>query len=142
MSSPTFSTNCLHVTYRPDVDQLAGRWQRSVSEAELHAGYEALRQAARHHACRYWLIDSRRRTSRTLNGPEWVTTQLLPRVQRELGGGPLYVCFVVLPDYLQAMSATHPAALPAPATTGPVQFARFLDEGAAHAWLAARQAGE
>lgn len=137
---PAFSTECLHLTYRPDLHQLTGRWLRSVSEEELHAGYEALRRAALHHGCHYWLIDSRRRITRSLNGPEWVTTQLLPQVQRELGGGTLCVCFVVLPDYLHAMSQAYPAAPLASTAAGPVQFARFLDEGAANAWLAARQA--
>ncbi|TPG63570.1 hypothetical protein [Hymenobacter nivis] len=128
-----FSTPCLHVVYRPDLGQLTGRWLRSVTEAELHAGYTALRQAALHHGCGCWLIDSRRRTNRSLNGPEWVTTDFLPAVQQALGA-PLHVCFLVLPDYLRSL----PDALPGAAAGGPVQFARFVDEGAANAWLAAR----
>ncbi len=131
-----FSTAFLHVAYRPDLGQLAGRWLRSVTEDELHIGYAALRQAALHHGCGYWLIDSRRRTNRSLNGPEWVTTYFLPQVQRELGM-PLNVCFLVLPDYLGSL----PPSLHAAAPGSPVQFARFLDEGAANAWLAARQGG-
>jgi hypothetical protein len=130
-----FSTDFLQVAYRPDLGQLTGRWLRSVTEIELHEGYEVLRQAAQHHQCGYWLIDSRRRTNRSLNGPEWVTTQFLPRVQRELGT-PLCVCFLVLPDYLRSLPASAQAVAP----SSLVQFARFLDEGAANAWLAARQA--
>ena len=128
-----FSTDFLQVAYRPDLGQLTGRWLRSVSEAELHQGYAALRRAAGHHGCGYWLIDSRRRTTRSLNGPEWVTTQFLPEVQRELGT-PLCVCFLVLPSYLSNLSAESHAQ-----PKSPVQFARFVDEGAANAWLAARQ---
>ena len=126
----------MQTTHRPDLGQLTGRWLRSVTEAELQQGYEALRAAALHHRCGYWLIDSRRRTNRSLNGPEWVTTHFLPRMQRELDG-PLCVCFLVLPNYLQAL-AEGPAA-PAAAPGSPVQFSRFLDEGAANAWLAASQ---
>jgi hypothetical protein len=135
MLSDQFSTDFLQVAYRPDLDQLTGRWLRSVTEPELHQGYEALHQAARHYHCGYWLIDSRRRTNRSINGPEWVTTQFLPQVQRGLGT-PLYVCFLVLPDYLGSLPASAHEA-----TSGsPMQFARFVDEGAANAWLAAQQA--
>lgn len=135
MPTDQFSTDFLHVAYRPDLGQLTGRWLRSVSEDELQLGYEALRRAALHHACGGWLIDSRRRINRSLNGPEWVTTRFLPEVQRELGQ-PLHVCFLVLPDYYAALP---PSAFVLPAASL-VQFARFVDEGAANAWLAARQA--
>lgn len=131
MPTTLYSTPSLEIAYRPDLDLLMGRWQGSVAEAELHAGYEALRQAALHHRCGQWLIDSRRRTNRSFNGPEWVTTEFLPQVQQALGQ-PLRVCFLVLPNYL----ATLPDGMRAPAPGSPVQFARFLDEGAANAWLA------
>ena len=134
MLSDQFSTDFMQVVYRPDLGQLTGRWLRSVTEPELHQGYEALRQVARHHGCGYWLIDSRRRTNRSANGPEWVTTQFLPLVQRELGT-PLCVCFLVLPDYLISLPASAQVTDPG----APVQYTRFLDEGAANAWLAAQQ---
>lgn len=137
MLSDQFSTPFLHVAHRPDLGQLTGRWLRSVAEAELHQGYAALRQAALHHACGHWLIDSRRRTNRSLNGPEWVTTQFLPEVQRALGT-PLCVCFLVLPGYLSSLPISALAA----ASGSSVQFARFVDEGAANAWLAERQGVE
>jgi hypothetical protein len=130
MSPAHFSTDFLQVAYRPDLGHLTGRWLRSVSEAELHAGYEALRQAALHYSCGHWLIDSRRRTNRSFNGPEWVTTRFLPQVQQALGQ-PLLVCFLVLPGYL----ATLPNAVQDMAPDSPVQFARFVDEGAANVWL-------
>jgi hypothetical protein len=47
------------------------------------------------------------------------------------------VCFLVLPDYLGSL----PASAQAVAAGSSVQFARFVDEGAANAWLAAQQAG-
>ena len=135
MHPDPFSTVSLHVAHRPDLGQLTGRWLRSVTEDELHIGYQSLRMAARYYRCGYWLIDSRRRTNRSLNGPEWVTSRFLPQVQRELGM-PLCVSFLVLPEYLNSL----PLALHASAPGSPMQFARFLDEGAANAWLAARQA--
>lgn len=134
MSPDPFSTDALPIAYRADLDQLTGRWLRSVTEDERHAGYEALRLAARHYRCGYWLIDSRRRTSRSLNGPQWVTTRFLPQVQRELET-PLCAGFLVLPSYLSSLPPAQQAAAPGSA----VQFARFLEEDAANAWLAARQ---
>jgi len=129
MSPDQFSTVCLHIAYRPDIGQLAGRWLRSVSEAELHAGYAALRRAALHYGCGRWLVDARRRVTRAANGPEWITTHFLPEMQQALGQ-PLRVCFLVLPDYLASLP-------PNSHLSSPVQFARFVDEGAASAWLAA-----
>jgi hypothetical protein len=131
-----FSTLSLHVAYRSDLSQLTGRWLRSVTEDELHLGYAALRRAALHYQCGYWLIDSRRRTSRSLNGPEWVTSCFLPKVQQDLGM-PLSVCFLVLPDYLHAL----PPALHVSTASSLVRFARFLDEGAANVWLLNQQVG-
>ncbi|GAA4506333.1 hypothetical protein GCM10023172_35470 [Hymenobacter ginsengisoli] len=133
MEIPLFSTESLHIAYRPDLGQLTARWLRSVSEAELRDGYTALRRAALHYQCGRWLIDSRRRTNRRLNGPEWVTTQFLPQAQQALGQ-PLRVCFLVLPDYLASLPTAATAAPPG----SPVQFARFVDEGAANAWLGQR----
>ena len=135
MLSDQFSTDFLQVAYRSDLGQLTGRWLRSVTEPELHEGYEALRRAALHYRCGYWLIDSRRRTNRSFNGPEWVTTQFLPRVQCELGT-PLCVCFLVLPDYLRSLPASAQQIVPGSL----VKFARFLDEGATSAWLTEQQA--
>ena len=136
MSPDPYSTVFLQVAYRPDLGQLTGRWLNSVTEAELHQGYDLLRQAALQYDCGCWLIDSRRRTNRSLSGPEWVTNYFLPQVQRELGL-PLCVSFLVLPDYLRSLSAAATATVPDAA----VQFARFLDEGAAYTWLARRRVG-
>ena len=130
MDTSDFSTDFFDIGYRPDLGQLTGRWLRSVSEAELHDGYTALRRAAQHYHCGRWLIDARRRTSRSLNGPEWVTSRFLPETQLALGQ-PLRVCFLVLPGYLASLPATASEVLPG----SPVQFARFVDEGAANAWL-------
>lgn len=134
MVSATYSTAFLQVAYRPNLSQLTGCWLASVSETELHIGYDALRQAALHYRCGGWLGDSRRRPDRSLHGRAWVTDHFLPQVQRQLRS-PLCVCFLVLPDYLQRLPPGATAGRPAAA----VEFARVLDEGAAHAWLARRQ---
>ncbi|MDJ0367267.1 hypothetical protein QMK33_19130 [Hymenobacter sp. H14-R3] len=124
----------MQVSYRADLNQIAGRWLRSVTEAELHAGYAAMRQAALHYGCGQWLVDSRRRVNLTLNSCDWVTNEFLPLVQQELAQ-PLRVCFLVLPDYLDSLPDSQQLTL----TNGPVQFMRHLDEGTGNAWLAKRQ---
>ncbi|MCC2548612.1 hypothetical protein LJY25_19345 [Hymenobacter sp. BT175] len=136
MNQPSAPASFLHITYRPDNRLLVGRWLRSVSDPEMQDGYDALRQAAMEHGCRHWLIDSRRRTDRSLNGPEWVVSRFLPALQRELSGS-LYVSFLVLPDHLHAV-AQQPESQP-PAGESSFQFARFIDEGEANAWLAQRR---
>ncbi|TDN39466.1 hypothetical protein E4631_14505 [Hymenobacter sp. UV11] len=136
MYSNLYSTTFLEIAYRSDLGLLMGRWLCSVAEAELHVGYEALRQAALHHGCGYWLIDSRRRVCR-LSSAEWVTTHYLPQVQQALGQ-PLRVGVLVLPDYL----ASQPQAYCNCPLSAPVQFARFVDEGAANTWLSAALVGE
>ena len=132
------STAYLHVAYRPDAGSLIGRWLSTVTEPQLRAGYETMRLAAHEHRCGYWLMDARRRADRRLNGPEWVVTSFLPRLQQELGG-PLCVAFLVLPNHLQEVEAAPDQAVKFPAPGGPFQFARFIDEGAATAWLAGHQ---
>jgi hypothetical protein len=134
MYSNLFSTSFLEVVYRPDLGLLMGRWLCSVTDADLQAGYEALHRAALHHGCGQWLIDSRRRTCRSLRSAEWVTMHYLPLVQQALGA-PLRVGVLVLPDYLTGLPQAYSNCPP----TSPVQFARFVDEGAANAWLAAGQ---
>ena len=131
MYSNLFSTTFLEIAYRHDLGLLMGRWLCSVAEAELHDGYDALRQAALHYGCGQWLIDSRRRACRCPHNAEWVTTHYLPQVQRSLGA-PLRVGVLVLPDYLANLPQAYGNCSP----TSPVQFARFVDEGAANAWLA------
>jgi hypothetical protein len=93
-----------------------------------------MRQAALQYHCHHWLMDARRRTDRRLNGPEWIVTNFLPQVQQELGG-PLYVAFLVLPNHLREVEAdpTQPPKASAPGAL--FQFARFIDEGVANAWL-------
>lgn len=126
-----YSTPFLQLAYRTDLHLLTGRWLCSTSEAELYHGCEQLRRAALHHQCGNWLVDSRRCANRCPDRLAWVASRFLPQTQRELGG-TLRAGFLVLPDYLLTL-ASPAAAVPDAA----LQFALFLDEGAASAWLAA-----
>jgi hypothetical protein len=127
------SNSFLQVTYRPDSCLLIGRWLFSINEEQLREGYETMRLAALEHDCTHWLMDARRRIDRSRNGPEWVVTTFLPKVQRELGRR-LCVAFLVLPNHLSELEAEgEPIKSPDPASL--FQYARFIDEGAANDWL-------
>ena len=128
------STAFLQVAYRPDSGLLIGRWLCSITEAQLHEGYETMRLAAQEHHCAHWLMDARRRTDRRLNGPECVITEFLPKVQKEMGHR-LCVAFLVLPSHLREVEADPEMAEKAPSPNASFQYARFIDEGAANAWL-------
>ena len=129
--TPAFTApDFLEITHRPDTGFLIGRWLRSVDDAELQAGYEALYAAARHLRCGTWLVDARRRTDRRLNRREWIVTEFLPEVHRHLGL-PLRVAFLVLPAHWHEAGAGG--------QVGDFHFGRFPDEGAANAWLAAQR---
>ncbi len=132
------STSFLQVTYRPDSCLLIGRWLCSINDEQLREGYETMRLAAQEHNCTHWLIDARRRVDRSRNGPEWVITSFLPRVQREFGRR-LCVAFLVLPNHMSELQAEdeHPEKSANP--TDSFQYARFIDEGAANAWLDAHR---
>jgi hypothetical protein len=133
MVPDAYSTSFLLIAYRPDLHQLTGRWQYSVTEAELHQGYDALRRAALHYRCGNWLIDSRRCLYYCQSRLAWVTDRCLPQVQRELKA-PLQVSLLVLPDYLSSL----PAVASTPVPDAAVRLAMFLDEGEASSWLMAQ----
>lgn len=128
------SRSFLQISYRPDSCLLIGRWLSSINDEQLHEGYEAMRLAALEHDCSHWLMDARRRVDRTQNGPEWVVTIFLPKVQREFGHR-LCVAFLVLPNHLHETEDENARSLPPAADGALFQYARFIDEGAANAWL-------
>lgn len=131
------STAFLQVTYRPDSCLLIGRWLCSINDDQLREGYETMRLAALEHDCTHWLMDARRRVDRTRNGPEWVITTFLPRVQQEFGRR-LCVAFLVLPNHISELAEESLPVLSAE-PAAPLQYARFIDEGAANAWLDAHR---
>jgi len=135
------STAFLQIVYRPDSCLLIGRWLNSITDEQLREGYETMRLAAREHDCRHWLMDARRRTDRRLNGPEWVVTKFLPQVQQQMGG-KLYVAFLVLPNHLLEIEADASVPEQLPGAAAPFQYARFIDEGAANAWLDQERRGK
>lgn len=124
----------LHLTYRPDLAVLIGRWGYQADEAELPAEYTRLEATALAHGARRWLQDIRRRS---LNYPEtsrWLLAEFFPHVARRLGG-PLRVAYLVSPA-LQAHIHAEPNFEPLEAYAGrPFAVGFFGDEGAAIEWL-------
>ena len=134
------STSFLQVSFRPDTCLLIGRWLCSVGEEQLHEGYETMRLASLAHECSHWLMDARRRVDRRRNGPEWVVTTFLPQVQRDLSRR-LCVAFLVLPNHLTEIAADPDRAEKSAHANDLFQYARFIDEGTANAWLEVHRRG-
>ncbi len=124
----------LHLTYRPDLEVLIGRWGYQATEAELPAEYARLEAAALAHGAQRWLQDIRRRA---LNYPEtsrWLLEEFFPSMARRLGG-QLRVAYLVSPA-LQAHIYAEPTFVPLAAYAGrPFEVGFFGDEGAATNWL-------
>ncbi len=133
---PTDSTlpELLHLTYRPDLEVLIGRWGYQAEEAKLPTAYAHLEAAALDHGARRWLQDIRRRS---LNYPEtsrWLLEEFFPAMARRLGG-QLRVAYLVSPA-LQVHIYSEPNFVPVEAYAGrPFAVGFFGDEGAAIEWL-------
>jgi hypothetical protein len=123
----------LDILHRPDLPALIARWQHEVSPAELRAHYEALLAAADAAACARWLLDLRRRedlTEPTVNA--WFSETFAPSLR---GRYPEAVRLAFLVSPLRAGQSV--VAVVSAADTD-CEIATFIDEAAAHDWLARR----
>ena len=123
----------LDLLHRPDLPALIARWHHEVTPAELQAGYEALLVAADAAACARWLLDLRRRedlTEPTVN--QWFGEVFAPSLRGRYGEA-VRLAFLVSP-----LRAGQPVVAVVSAATADCQIATFIDEAAAHAWLAAQ----
>ena len=124
----------LHLTYRPDLEILIGRWGYQADEAALPAEYARLEAAALTHGARRWLQDIRRRSLNYPDTSRWLLNEFFPRVARQLGG-QLGVAYLVSPA-LEAHIMAEPGFVPLHAYAGrPFAVGFFGDEGAATEWL-------
>jgi hypothetical protein len=124
----------LDLLHRADLPALIARWHREVSSAELQAGYEALLVAADAAGCARWLLDLRRRedlTEPTVNA--WFSETFAPALR---GRYPEAVRLAFLVSPLRAGQSV--TAIVSAANTY-CQIATFIDEAAAHDWLAQNQ---
>ncbi len=123
----------LDLLHRPDLPVLIARWHREVSPAELRAGYEALLVAADAAACGRWLLDLRRRedlTEPTVNA--WFSQTFAPGLRGRYPEA-VRLAFLVSP-----LRAGQPITAVVSAADTDCEIATFIDEAAAHDWLARR----
>ena len=121
----------LTIAHRPDLPAVLARWQREISADELRHGYLAILAAADACGCWRWLLDLRRRNE--LIGPEvseWMTDDFFPRLVGRFGQ-PVRVAFLLSP-----LRAQREPPLDRPSQPPTHEFATFIDEAPAYAWLA------
>ncbi|MCB2406360.1 hypothetical protein [Hymenobacter lucidus] len=124
----------LTIDYRPDLGILVVRWQRLITVAEMQQGYLLLLEYAAHYRCRHWLLDGRRRFNTDREGAQWMVATFLPLLQPRLGART-YLAYLLAPVTLRDQDAD--AAFPPAAyfQDKPFLGERFVEEGAAIAWL-------
>lgn len=121
----------LDLLHRADLPALIARWHREVTPAELQAGYEALLAAADAAGCGRWLLDLRRRedlTEPTVN--TWFGETFAPALRGRYAEA-VRLAFLVSP-----LRAVQPVMAIVSAANADCEIATFIDEAAAHAWLA------
>ena len=121
----------LDLLHRPDLPVLIARWHREVSPAELRAGYEALLVAADAAACGRWLLDLRRREDLTEPSvTAWFSQTFAPALRGRYPEA-VRLAFLVSP-----LRAGQPVMAVVSAADADCEIATFIDEAAAHDWLA------
>ena len=128
----------LDITPRPDLPAVVARWQREISETELHDGYFAILAAADALGCCQWLLDLRRREELATPAlAHWMDHDFFPRLVGRYPT-PVRIAFLISPlRAQQQVSDSSAAALSA--KSRPEQSyltALFTDEAAAYRWLA------
>ncbi len=120
----------LDLQYRPDLPAIIARWQRTVTPAELQAGYEAILAAADAASCSRWLLDLRRRedlTEPTVNA--WFSGVFAPMLRGRYAEAAR-LAFLISP-----LRAQQTVTVIVSATDTDCETATFTDEATAYAWL-------
>ena len=128
----------LEISPRPDLPAVVARWQREISETELHDGYFAILAAADALGCWRWLLDLRRREELATPAlTHWMNHEFFPRL---VGRYALPVRIAFLASPLRARSQSSDSSVAAiSANSTPEQgylTALFTDEAEAYRWLA------
>ena len=126
MSGPSIT-----LTHRPDLGLVIARWQRDIAPAELRGDYLAIRAVADEAGCGRWLLDLRRRedlTEPTVNA--WFGQTFAPALRGRYAEA-VRLAFLVSP-----LRAGQPITAVVSAADTDCEIATFVDEAAAHAWLA------
>lgn len=138
MTTPETPLPLLHLTPRPDLGILIGRWGYQPDPVELPAAYDLLTDTVLRANCRYWLQDIRRRTLNDPRVTQWLLTEYFPDMARRLGGR-LCVAYLISPT-LHRLIVQAPGFVPLSAYDNqPFAVGFFGDEGAAIHWLQTQQ---
>ena len=128
----------LDITPRPDLPAVIARWQREISETELHDGYFAILAAADALACWRWLLDLRRREALATPAlTHWIDHDFFPLLVNRYPT-PVRIAFLVSPLRAQQQASDSLAATISAKSRPEAGYltALFTDEAAAYRWLA------
>ena len=128
----------LEISPRPDLPAIVARWQREISEMELHDGYFAILAAADDLVCWRWLLDLRRRDElATPSLATWIETDFFPRLVKRYPC-PVRLAFLVSPMRAQHQASDSSAAVISAKSRREQGYltALFTDEADAYEWLA------
>ena len=128
----------LDITPRPDLPAVVARWQREISETELHDGYFAILAAADTLVCWRWLLDLRRREELATPAlTRWMSHDFFPRLVGRFSS-PVRIAFLVSPLRAQQQASDSSAATISAKSRLEQGYliGLFTDEAAAYQWLA------
>jgi hypothetical protein len=129
----------LDITPRPDLPAVVARWQREISEPELHDGYFAILAAADALGCWRWLLDLRRREELATPAlTRWLNHDFFPRLTNRFAA-PVRIAFLISPLRARQQNPSDSSAAALSAQSRLEQgflTALFTDEAAAYQWLA------
>ena len=120
----------LDLLHRSDLPAIIARWQRTVTPAELQAGYEAILATADAAGCSRWLLDLRRRedlTEPTVNA--WFGSVFAPMLRGR------YTEAARLAFLISPLRAQQAVTAVVSATDTDCEIATFTNEATAYAWL-------
>ena len=128
----------LDIAPRPDLPAVVARWQREISETELHDGYFAILAAADALGCWRWLLDLRRREELATPAlTHWMNHDFFPRLVGRYPT-PVRIAFLVSPLRAQQQASDSSASVMSAKSRLEQGYltALFTDEAAAYHWLA------
>lgn len=137
----SFSSNYLTIHYSTEQNLLVARWQRSVMPFEMHRGYGALLDEAAAQDCRFWLVDTRRRTSVDAADVHWMLDEFYPKLHPRLGR-TTFLAFLMAPNQLAGILADPSVPALNVLDGRPYVIQRFTEEANALTWLQQMQEHE
>lgn len=132
------TTDFLDLGYRTDLRVLTVRWLRTVTLAELQAGFQRARQQSQECGATRWLVDVRRRTELDAAASGWVVSELLPAAAQDAVPATLHIAYLLAPTrefVLRTDPGMQAATTAAESLAQPYRLRTFMEEGLAVQWL-------